>query len=75
MDNVNIKLKKSCLNCVYCDLITGEETISTWEQDVKYWNITCSHIDICKRYIDDPGETISEYLNWEIGECGESAEK
>lgn len=68
MDNVNIKLKKSCLNCVYCDLITDGEIISTWESDVKYWNITCSHVDTCKRYIDDPDETISEYLNWEIGE-------
>lgn len=68
MDNVNIKLKKSCLNCVYCDLITDEEIIYPLEPDVKYWNITCSHVDVCNRYIDDPGETISEYLNWEVGE-------
>lgn len=71
MDNVNIKLKRSCLTCVYCDPITGGEIIYSSEPYVKYWNITCSHVDVCKRYIDDPGETISEYLNWEIGESNE----
>nr|DAF02391.1 MAG TPA: hypothetical protein [Caudoviricetes sp.] len=70
MDTVNIKLKKSCLNCVYCDPITDGETISTWEQVMFQYFTSCSHVDICKRYIDDPGETISEYLNWEIGERG-----
>ena len=71
MDNVNIKLKRSCLTCVSCDLMTGGEIIYSAETDVKYWNITCSHVDVCKRYIDDPDETISEYLNLEIGESNE----
>ena len=68
MDNVNINLKKSCLNCAYCNLITGREIVYSAEPGVEYWNITCSHVDVCKRYIDDPDETISEYLNWEVGE-------
>lgn len=64
MDNVNIKFK-------YCDLITGREIIYSSEPDVKYFDITFPHVDVCKRYIDDPDETIGEYLNWEIGESNE----
>lgn len=63
MDNVNIKLKKCCLTCAYCDVV-ADKAVKRYFTDTeeKCWNITCSHAGVCKSYIDDPGHTINNHL-------------
>lgn len=69
---IDIKLKRCCMDCEDFDIGIDEVMeYETYGGKTKCCDIICNHSLVCKRYIDDSDETISKYLNWEIGESNE----
>ena len=58
MKSVRIELKRSCLDCDYCELEIEKVCGLITACQV----LRCGHAKVCKKYIDDPDPTISDCL-------------
>ena len=59
MKRINIKLKRSCLDCDYCKLEI-EKIYDSFITELQV--LRCEHANVCKKYMDGPNQTISDYL-------------
>ena len=58
MKSVRIELKRSCLECDYCEL----EIEKVCDLITACQVLRCGHANVCKGYIDDQDPTISDCL-------------
>ena len=58
MKSVRIELKRSCLECDYCEL----EIEKVCDLSTACQVLRCGHANVCKGYIDDQDPTISDCL-------------
>lgn len=58
MKSVRIELKRSCLDCNYCEL----EIEKVCDLITACQVLRCGHANVCKGYIDDQDPTISDCL-------------
>lgn len=64
MKNINIELKRCCLDCEDFSIEINERMEYEAYGRTKYCDITCNHNLVCKRFIDDADNMgINEYLD------------